>query len=181
MTVYDFKLKNIKGQEVTLSDYADKLVLIVNTASKCGFTPQYEGLEKLYLKYKDQGLVILGFPSNQFLGQDPGSEEDIASFCSINYGVTFPLFSKVDVWGETADPLFKFLSDAAPFKGFELDKEMGKKIQGVVKEHYPENFDGNGVKWNFSKFLIGRDGTVQARFEPTVTPEELDSILKAAL
>ena len=181
MSFYQLKAKSLSGKEVSMKDYAGKVVLIVNTASKCGFTPQYEGLEKLYLKYKELGLVILGFPSNQFLAQEPGSDDEIVSFCRINYGVTFPLFSKVDVWGETADPLFKFLSDAAPFKGFEMDKEMGKKIQGVVKEHYPENLEGNGVKWNFSKFLIGRDGAVQARFEPTVTPEELDSILKAAL
>ena len=181
MNFYHFKAKSLQGKEISMKNYAGKVVLIVNTASKCGFTPQYEGLEKLYLKYKDLGLVILGFPSNQFLAQDPGSDDDIASFCRINFGVTFPLFSKVDVWGKTADPLFKFLSDAAPFKGFEMNKEMGKKIQGVVKEHYPENLEGNGVKWNFSKFLIGRDGAVQARFEPTVTPEELDSILKAAL
>lgn len=181
MTVYDFKVKNIKGQEIALSDYSGKLLLIVNTASKCGFTPQYDGLEKLYQKYKDRGLVILGFPSNQFLEQEPGSDDDISSFCRLNYGVTFPLFSKIDVRGETADPLFKFLTEAAPFKGFELNKEMGKKIQGVVKEHYPENFEGNGVKWNFTKFLISCDGAVLARFEPTVTPEELDPILEAAL
>lgn len=181
MTVYDFKVKNIKGQEVALSDYTGKLLLIVNTASKCGFTPQYDGLEKLYQEYKDKGLVILGFPSNQFLAQEPGSNDDISSFCRLNYGVTFPLFSKIDVRGETADPLFKYLTEAAPFKGFELNKEMGKKIQQVVKEHYPENLEGNGVKWNFTKFLIGRDGAVQARFEPTVTPEELNSIIKAAL
>lgn len=180
MTVYDFKVKNIKGEEVALSDYSGKLLLIVNTASKCGFTPQYDGLEKLYQEYKDKGFVILGFPSNQFLEQEPGSNDDISSFCRLNYGVTFPLFSKIDVRGETADPLFKHLTEAAPFKGFEVKKEMGKKIQGVVKEHYPENFEGNGVKWNFTKFLIGRDGTVQ-RFEPTVTPEELDPIIKAAL
>ena len=181
MTVYDFKMKNIKGQEVDLSDYSGKLLLIVNTASKCGFTPQYDGLEKLYQEYKDKGLVILGFPSNQFLAQEPGSDDDISSFCRLNYGVTFPLFSKIDVRGETADPLFKFLTEAAPFKGFELNKEMGIKIQGVVKEHYPENLEGNGVKWNFTKFLIGRDGAVKGRFEPTVTPEELDPILEAAL
>ena len=181
MNIYDFKVKDIKGQEITLSDYAGKLVLIVNTASKCGFTPQYDGLEKIYQKYKNQGLVILGFPSNQFLEQEPGSAEDISSFCRLNYGVTFPLFSKIDVRGETADPLFRFLSEAAPFKGFELDKEMGKKIQSVIKEHYPENLEGNEVKWNFTKFLVGRDGTVLNRFEPTVTPEELDPILEAAL
>ena len=181
MNIYDFKVKNIKTQEVSLSDYKGKLLLIVNTASKCGFTPQYDGLEKLYQKYKDQGLVILGFPSNQFLAQEPGTNDEISSFCKLNFGVTFPLFSKIDVYGANADPLFKFLSDAAPFEGFELDKETGKKIQGVVSEHYPDNLEGNGVKWNFTKFLIGRDGTVKTRFEPTVTPEEIDPAIEAAL
>ncbi|MGE4484503.1 MAG: glutathione peroxidase [Oscillospiraceae bacterium] len=181
MNVYGFNLKNIRGSEVSLSEYAGKLLLIVNTASKCGFTPQYDGLEKLWQKYKDEGLVILGFPSNQFLEQEPGSDDEISSFCRLNYGVTFPLFSKIDVRGESADPLFKYLTGAAPFKGFELDKEMGRKIQSVVKEHYPENLEGDGVKWNFTKFLIGRGGEVIGRFEPTVTPEELDPIIKASL
>jgi glutathione peroxidase len=181
MSIYDFKVKNIKGQDISLSDYSGKLVLIVNTASKCGFTPQYDGLEKLYLKFKDRGLVILGFPSNQFLAQEPGTDDEISSFCRINFGVTFPLFSKIDVRGETADPLFKYLTEAAPFKGFEMDKEMGQKINGVVKEHYPDNYDGNGVKWNFTKFLISQDGTVKGRFEPTVTPEELDPVIEASL
>ena len=177
----NFKMKSISGHEVDFSEFSGKLLLIVNTASKCGFTPQFEGLEKLYQKYKNRGLIILGFPSNQFLSQDPESDKDIASFCQLNFGVTFPMFSKIDVRGETADPLFKFLSTAAPFKGFELDKEMGKKIQSVIKEHYPENLEGDDVKWNFTKFLIGRDGMVQTRFEPTVTPEELDSILDGIL
>lgn len=181
MGVYDFKVKNIRGEEVALSQYAGKLLLIVNTASKCGFTPQYDGLEKLYQKYKDRGLVVLGFPSNQFLEQDPGSNEEISSFCKVNYGVTFPLFSKIDVRGENADPLFRYLTEAAPFKGFELEKESGRMIRGVVKEHYPENLEGNGVKWNFTKFLVGRDGKVLGRYEPTVTPEELDPAVKAAL
>jgi Glutathione peroxidase len=181
MGIYDFKVKNIKGQEIPLSDYAGKLLLIVNTASKCGFTPQYEGLEKLYQKYKDRGFVILGFPSNQFLAQEPGSNDEISSFCRLNYGVTFPLFSKIDVRGEAADPLYQYLTEKAPFKGFEVEKAMGQRIQGVVKEHYPENFTGDGVKWNFTKFLIDRDGKVKARFEPTVTPEELDPILESSL
>jgi glutathione peroxidase len=159
MKVYDYKVKDIKGNEVSLSEFSGKLLLIVNTASKCGFTPQYDGLEKLYQKYKEQGLVILGFPSNQFLAQEPGDNEEISSFCKINYGVTFPLFSKIDVRGDNADPLFQFLSEAAPFKGFELDKEMGRKIENVVKTYYPENLEGNGVKWNFTKFLIARDGS----------------------
>lgn len=181
MGVYDFKVKDIAGHEISLSEYAGKLLLIVNTASKCGFTPQYDGLEKLYQKFKGQGLVILGFPSNQFLSQDPGSNEEISSFCRLHYGVTFPMFSKIDVRGKNADPLFQYLTEAAPFKGFELNKDSGRMIQGVVKKHYPENLEGNGVKWNFTKFLIGRDGTVMGRYEPTVTPEELDPIIKSSL
>lgn len=181
MNVYDFKVNNIKGEETPLSTYAGKLILIVNVASKCGFTPQYDGLEKLYKKYKDSDFVILGFPSNQFLQQEPGTNDDISSFCRLNYGVTFPLFSKIDVRGENADPLYQFLTASAPFKGFETEKEMGKVIENVVKEHYPENYEGDGVKWNFTKFLIDRDGHVKARYEPTVTPEELDPIVEAAL
>lgn len=178
MNIYDYKVKDIKGNEIALSQYAGKLLLVVNTASKCGFTPQYDGLEKLYQDYKDQDFVILGFPSNQFLAQEPGDNEEISSFCRINYGVTFPLFSKVDVRGENADPLFQFLTQAAPFKGFELDTERGRKMENTVKKYYPENLEGNDIKWNFTKFLIARDGTVKERFEPMVTPEELDSIIR---
>ncbi|WOC32997.1 MULTISPECIES: glutathione peroxidase [Caproicibacterium] len=181
MGVYDFQVKNMKGEQTSLSDYKGKLLLIVNTASKCGFTPQYDGLEKLYKTYQDRGLVILGFPCNQFLAQEPENNEAISSFCKLNYGVTFPLFSKIDVRGENADPLFKYLTEAAPFQGFELSKESGRMIQGVVKEHYPDNLEGNGIKWNFTKFLIGRDGEVKGRYEPTVTPEELAPVIEAAL
>lgn len=181
MSLYDFKVKNIKGEEVSLSDYKEKLVLVVNTASKCGFTPQYEGLEKLYQKYKDRGLVILGFPCNQFLEQDPGSNDEISSFCKVNYGVTFPLFSKIEVNGANEAPLYTWLKKKAPFKGFELDKEAGKVIKGVLEKNYPENLSGDGIKWNFTKFLVGRDGESVSRFEPSVTPEELDSIVEAAL
>ncbi|QAT50778.1 glutathione peroxidase [Caproiciproducens sp. NJN-50] len=181
MSLYDFKAKNIKGNEVSLSDYKGKLVMVVNTASKCGFTPQYEGLEKLYQTYKDRGLVILGFPCNQFLEQDPGTNDEISSFCKLNYGVTFPLFSKIDVNGPKADSLYTWLKEKAPFQEFELDKEMGKVIYGVIKEHYPDNLTGNGIKWNFTKFLIGRDGESVRRFEPTVTPAELEPFIEAGL
>jgi glutathione peroxidase len=181
MSIYDFTVITIDGKELALSEYEGKAVLIVNTASGCGFTPQYEGLQKLYDTYKDRGFVILGFPSNQFLGQEPGSGEEIKTFCSVNYGVTFPLFAKGDVRGEKAQPLFGYLSDAAPFKGFETEKEMGKIIYKVVSEKYPENLTGNGVKWNFTKFLVGRDGAVKARFEPTVTPEELKTEIEKLL
>ena len=181
MNIYDYMVKGMQGQEVALSDYKGKLVLIVNTASKCGFAPQYEGLEKLYQKYKDDGFVVLGFPSNQFLDLEPGSNEEIQNFCKVNYGVTFPLFSKTDVRGDTAHPLFKALSDAAPFRGYELDKKEGKETRDLVKEYYPDNFEGNGIKWNFTKFLIGRDGKVMGRYEPSFLPEELDPVVKAAL
>jgi len=181
MSLYDFKMQNIKGEEVSLSDYKGKLVLVVNTASKCGFTPQYEGLEKLYQKYKDRGFVILGFPCNQFLQQDPGSNNEIASFCKANYGVTFPMFSKIDVNGPQEAPLYTWLKKKAPFQGFELNKEGGKVIHDVLQEHYPDNLSGDGIKWNFTKFLVSRDGESIRRFEPSVTPEELDSVVEKAL
>lgn len=181
MSIYDYKVKNISGKEVSLSQYQGKPVLIVNVASKCGFTPQYEGLEKLYKTYKDQGFVILGFPCNQFLAQEPGSADEITSFCKVNYGVTFPLFAKIDVNGAKADPLYTYLENAAPFQGYELDKDAGKVIHKVVSENYPENLEGNGIKWNFTKFLVSKDGKTIQRFESSVTPEELESAVKAAL
>ena len=173
MSIYDFTVRDIRGNDVSLSDYKSKPVLIVNTASKCGFTPQYEGLEKLYQDYKGRGLVILGFPCNQFLAQDPGSDDEIEQFCKLNYGVTFPLFSKIDVNGPEADPLYNYLKEAAPFEGFELEKSTGRHIFDVVEKHYPEDLAGNGVKWNFTKFLVSKNGDTVQRFEPTVTPEEL--------
>lgn len=181
MSIYDFTVKDIKGKDVSLSSYKGKLVLIVNTANKCGFTPQYTGLENLYKKYKDQGFVILGFPCNQFLQQMPGSNDEIASFCQVNFGVTFPLFAKIDVNGPQEAPLYTYLKKEAPFKGYELEKEGGKVIQNVVKEHYPENLEGDGIKWNFTKFLVSRDGSKIIRFEPTETPEELDAVVAKAL
>ena len=181
MSVYDYKMKNIGGKEVSLSDYRGKLLLIVNTASKCGFTPQYKGLESLYKKYKDQGLVILGFPCNQFLQQDPGTNDEISSFCKMNYGVSFPLFSKIDVNGPQEAPLYRYLKEAAPFQGFELSKESGRVINDVVQKNYADNLSGNGIKWNFTKFLISRDGSKVQRFEPSVTPKELEPVIDKAL
>ena len=181
MSVYDYKVKNVKGESVDLSQYKGKVLIIANTASKCGFTPQYEGLEKLYKEYKDQGLVVLGFPSNQFLEQEPGTNDEAASFCKLNYGVTFPVFAITDVRGDNAEPLFKYLSDAAPFKGYEESKESGQLIKKVVGEYYPENLAGNGIKWNFTKFLVSKDGTQITRFEPSTTPEEMEAAVKAAL
>src|SRR5262245_46459926 len=146
-TVYDFSATTITGEDRKLADYRDKLLLIVNVASKCGFTPQYAGLEKLWRDHNDEGLVVLGFPCDQFGHQEPGDEQEIADFCSLTYDVTFPMFSKIEVNGSGAHPLYKWLKD-----------EHG----GLL---------GGAIKWNFTKFLVGRDGTVLDRFAPTTTPE----------
>ncbi len=181
MKIYDFTVKNIQGEDVSLSKYRGKVVLIVNTASKCGFTPQYEGLEKLYRKYQKRGFVILGFPCNPFLKQDPGSNGEIASFCKVNYGVTFPLFAKIDVNGEKESPLYRYLKQSAPFAGYELGKKGGRVVHDTVAKYYPDNLKGNGIKWNFTKFLVSRDGNRVSRFESSVTPEELDPLIEKAL
>ncbi|WP_318513292.1 glutathione peroxidase [Photobacterium leiognathi] len=149
--IYDFEVKNITGDLLSLEKYQGKVLLIVNTASECGFTPQYETLQALFDKYKDQGLVILGFPCNQFGGQEPGSEAEIAQSCLVNYGVTFPMFSKVDVKGAQADPLFTYLVKALP---------------GVL---------GANIKWNFTKFLIAPDGTPVKRYAPTTKPLDIEA------
>jgi glutathione peroxidase len=157
-SVYDFKAQDIHGKTVALKKYADKLLLIVNTASSCGFTPQYKGLQALHEQYADQGLVVLGFPCNQFGAQEPGDEEEIASFCEMNFGVSFPLMGKVDVNGADAAPLYQWLCVQAP--GL-----LGSKA----------------IKWNFTKFLVGRDGQVIKRYAPQDTPQSLAKDIEAAL
>lgn len=147
--IYDFKITNINGQEISLDTYRDKVLLIVNTASKCGFTPQYAGLEKLYRTYKDKGLVVMGFPCNQFAHQEPGDAESIKQGCLLNYGVTFPMFSKINVNGKDTHPVFSYLKKALPGK-------LGKQIP-----------------WNFTKFLIDHEGIPYKRFSSKVTPEDL--------
>lgn len=158
MTVYDFSAKTITGEEKSLKDYKGKALLIVNVASKCGFTPQYKGLQEVYDKYKDQGLEILGFPCNQFGGQEPSTEADITSFCELNYGVNFPMFAKVDVKGDKAHPLYTYMTEQAP--GL-----LGMKA----------------VKWNFTKFLIGKDGKVVGRFAPQTKPVDLEVEIEKVL
>ncbi len=156
-TIYDFKALNNKGNEVNFADYKGKVLLIVNTASKCGFTPQYDGLEALWKKYKDQGLVVIGFPCDQFAHQEPGSDAEIAEFCRLNHGVTFPLMSKIEVNGEGAHPIYKYLKS---------------ETKGLL---------GGAIKWNFTKFLISRDGTRIERFAPMAKPESLEDKIKALL
>ena len=154
MNFYDSEAKKINGEMVSMSEYKGKTVIVVNTASKCGFTPQFEGLEKLYEKYKDQGLVILGFPCNQFGKQEPGVGEEIQEFCQVNYGVSFPIFDKVNVNGSSTHPIFKYLKS-----------NLG-------------GFLGSSIKWNFTKFVIDNNGKPIKRFSPITKPEDMESFIK---
>lgn len=156
-TIYQFEAELLNGENKPFSDYAGKVLLIVNTASKCGFTPQFAGLEKLHEKYNNEGLEVLGFPCNQFGGQDPGNNDEIGSFCQKNYGVSFPMFSKVDVKGPEAHVVFRYLTNNS---------------KGIL---------GSGIKWNFTKFLIGKDGKVINRYAPTTKPETLADDIEKAL
>jgi glutathione peroxidase len=173
MNIYDFTVKTNKGIEKSLADYKGEVLLIVNTASKCGFTPQYKELQELYMKYKDQGFTVLGFPSNQFAGQEPGTNEEVAQFCQYNYGVTFPLFEKGDVRGENAQPLFRYLTEQKKFKGFDSAHPIASRLLGALQEKFPKFLDGDSIKWNFTKFLVARDGTVSGRYEPTTSPLQM--------
>ena len=157
-SIYDFEAQQMNGKTVPLSQYKDKVLLIVNTASACGFTPQFGGLEELHKEYADRGLVVLGFPCNQFGAQDPGSNDEIASFCQLNYGVSFPMMAKIDVNGADASPLYKWLTAEAP--GL-----LGSKA----------------IKWNFTKFLVGKDGQVIRRYAPQDAPKKLAADIEAAL
>ncbi len=157
-SIYDFTVTDIKGQEHSMADYRGKVLLIVNTASKCGFTPQFEGLQALYRDLSERGLEVLGFPCNQFMNQDPGDEDAISQFCSLNYGVEFPMFSKIEVNGPGAHPLYQYL------------KQSAKGVMGSEK-----------VKWNFTKFLVGRDGQVIRRYPPTAKPEAIRADIEKLL
>ena len=173
-TIYQFSAESNSGEQVNFADYKGKVLLIVNTASKCGFTPQYDGLEALYQKYKSEGFTVIGFPCDQFGHQEPGSNEEIEEFCRLNHGVTFPLMAKSDVNGENANEVFKWLYSEKPFAGWG-DSETGKFMDGMLSRNDPDYASNPDIKWNFTKFLIDRKGKVVARFEPVVTPEEIDS------
>ena len=172
MSIYDYAYTSIEGNPVSMSDYKGKVVLIVNTASKCGFAPQYEGLEALYQRYRDQGFEVIGFPCNQFMDQEPGDEAAISEFCNVRYGVTFPMSAKADVRGDDAIPLFRYLTEQKGFEG------MGKGIKNkafdmMLKAKYKDGYKDSQVKWNFTKFLVDRHGEVTARFEPVVEPADI--------
>lgn len=168
MNIYDFKVKAQDGSEISLADYKGKVLLIVNTATGCGFTPQYEELQALYDAHQSAGLEILDFPCNQFGEQAPGSDEEIYSFCTGRFGITFPQFAKIDVNGANAIPLYQWLAENSKFEGFGMNP-MGLAMSGILKKIDKDYKKSNTVKWNFTKFLISRDGQIAARFEPTAS------------
>ena len=179
-TVYDFTVKDRQGKEVSLAEYQGKVLLIVNTATGCGFTPHYEPLEAMYAEFKEQGFEILDFPCNQFANQAPGSDDEIHDFCTLKFGTEFPQFAKIDVNGETADPLFALLATEKPFEGFGkgLKNAALKKFSDMNNKTFGEKAY---IKWNFTKFLADREGRVIARFEPTVDMKEVREAVRAAL
>ena len=165
---------------MNFADYKGKVLLLVNTASKCGFTPQYDGLEALYKQYKDKGLVIVGFPCDQFGHQEPGTNEEIEEFCRLNYGVTFPLMEKIEVNGDNAHPIYKWLYSEKPFAGFG-ESETAQRMGQMLSRMDPDYESNPDIKWNFTKFLVDRKGRVVARYEPMVTPEELAAYIEEQL
>lgn len=179
MGIYEFSAKSIRGEEIGLNRYEGNVLLIVNTASKCGFTPQYAELQKLYEQYKESGLVILGFPCNQFGSQEPGTNEEIHTFCQLNYGVTFPLFDKIDVNGPQRHPLFAYLIEQAPFEGFDPDNSRGQRLSSMLERE--GQLAGNDIKWNFTKFLVDRQGNVVGRFESPVEPAQIAPAIETLL
>ena len=180
MNVYDFKVTAQDGSEVSLENYRGKVLLIVNTATGCGFTPQYDGLQDLYEECQEKGLEILDFPCNQFGNQAPGEDEEIHTFCTGRFGITFPQFSKVDVNGENAIPLYRWLTENTTFEGFGKSP-MSLMMSGVAKKMDRDYKNNGNIKWNVTKFLIDREGNILARFEPTEKMEKVAEKVKEAL
>lgn len=179
MSIYDFKVKAQDGAEVSLADYKGKVLLIVNTATGCGFTPQYDELQDFYDAYQEKGFEILDFPCNQFGEQAPGDDEEIHSFCTGRFGITFPQFSKIDVNGENAIPLYKYLTENTTFDGF--DGPMGLMLAGIAKKMDKDYKNNGNIKWNFTKFLIDREGNIAARFEPTAAMKKVKAKIEEVL
>ena len=179
-TLYDFSVKDLEGEDVSMKDYSGKVLLIVNTATKCGFTPQYKELEALYEKYQANGFTILDFPCNQFGEQAPGSNEEIHEFCTLNYNTQFPQFDKIDVNGENQSPLFAFLKSKQGFKGFEQN-DTGKMMEQMMGRRDPDFKNNSDIKWNFTKFLVNRQGEVIARFEPSDDMGKLEEMISTLL
>ena len=180
-TVYEFSVKDRKGKDVSLKEYANEVLLIVNTATKCGFTPQYEELEKLYKEHHSEGFEILDFPCNQFGQQAPGTDESIHEFFKLNFGTDFPRFKKVKVNGDDADPLFKFLKEQKGFAGWDMEHPIAHILDDMLTKADPDYKEKPDVKWNFTKFLVNKKGQVVSRFEPTEKVEVIDNAIKELL
>ena len=180
-TVYDFTVKDRKGKDVSLKEYANEVLLIVNTATKCGFTPQYEEMEKLYEKYRSQEFVILDFPCNQFGQQAPGTDESIHEFCKLNFGTEFPRFKKVKVNGPDADPLFKYLQEQKGFAGWDMEHPIAHILDDMLSKEDPQYKEKSDIKWNFTKFLVDKRGMVVALFEPTTKIEVIEAEIEKLL
>ena len=177
--IYDFKALTSKGKELDFAQFEGKVLLIVNTASKCGFTPQFKGLEELNQKYRDQGLVIIGFPCNQFKEQDPAEDSKIEEFCQLNYGVTFQIMKKIDVNGANADPIFEYLKTQAPTEEYKgLKAKAAKTLFKTISKSVEKDSD---IKWNFTKFLISKDGTIVKRYAPTTEPKDFEKDIEEML
>ncbi|RDB61922.1 glutathione peroxidase [Gordonibacter sp. 28C] len=168
-SIYDFTVKDQQGNDVSLADYRGRVLLVVNTATECGFTPTYAQLEELYRNLHDRGFDILDFPCDQFGHEAPGTDEEIAAFCTSRFGVTFPQFAKIEVSGENAEPLFSYLEQQQGFKGFDEGHELASLLEGMLAKNDPDFASSPSVKWNFTKFLVDRDGNVVRRFEPTAS------------
>lgn len=181
MGFYDFEAKDVVGITVNMSDFAGKVVLVVNTATECGFTPQYDDLQDMYEKYQAEGFEILDFPCNQFGNQAPGSDEEIVSFCDSRYGITFPHFAKVEVNGENALPLFQYLQKEKGFEGFNPAHPLTPIVESMLERNHPDYKNTPDIKWNFTKFLIDRNGKVVARFEPTDDIKEVEASVRELL
>ncbi len=181
MSVYDYTVTSATGEKVNLKDYEGQVLLIVNTATECGFTPSYEDLQKLYVAYKDQGFTVLDFPCDQFGHQAPGTNEEIAKFCTSRFGTTFPQFDKCEVNGEHALPLFNYLKGEKGFNGFDPNHPITPILEDMFNKSGSDWKNSSDIKWNFTKFLIGKDGNVVARFEPTEPAANVDAAVKALL
>lgn len=179
--VYDFTVQDRRGNDISLSEYKGKVLLIVNTATRCGFTPQYEELENIYKEYKEQGLEILDFPCNQFGQQAPGTEEEIHEFCTLHFGTDFPQFKKIEVNGENEIPLYTYLKKEKGFEGFDLNHPIGKLLDEMMTKADADYKQKADIKWNFTKFLIDREGNVVKRFEPTHDMKQIEEEIKKLL
>lgn len=177
MSIYDFQVNTINGSLIEMSIYRGKVLLIVNTASRCSYSRQFAGLQKLYDSHHERGFEILGFPCNQFNEKEPGSNSEVREYCESNFGLTFPLFDR----GQKTHPLFQFLTEQAPFQGFDTQTSDGQKMQNFLQEKYPDIYAGDGVKWNFTKFLIDQNGQLYGRYETTTEPFEIEQIIKSLL